>query len=93
MQEYTRQLGDCLMELQQDSSSPILKQLQTWAAEVESLFVSLVLNSPGRLKELSEAKMDEGKLCPPERPPNFYSNLLVCVPVLGSDRFAMSNNS
>ena len=70
------------MELQQDCSSPALKQLQTWVVELESLFCSVVLSSPGRLKEINNCKMDEGRVCSVERPADFYSNLLVRLHLL-----------
>lgn len=77
LQRYAHGLGNCLMELQHDSNSPALKQLQTWVVEMESLFVSIVLSSPGRLKEVNNSRMDEGRVCPADRPADFYPNLLV----------------
>ena len=77
MQKYAHGLGKCLMELQQDCNSPGLQQLQTWVTEMESLFVCIVLSCPGRLKEVNNSRMDEGRVCSADRPSDFYSNLLV----------------
>lgn len=70
------------MELQQNSSSLVLQQLQTWAVEVETLIVSVVLSSPGRMKEFTNSRMDDSTSCSEERPANFYTNLVVRVPYL-----------
>lgn len=80
MQEYARQMGNCLMELQQNSTSALVQQLQTWAVEMQSLIVSVVLSSPGRMKEFNNSRMDDGSSCIKDRPANFYPNLVVSPP-------------
>ena len=62
-QEYTRQLGVCLMELQEDSQSPAKQQLDQWVMEVSSLFAATALSSPNDLKQYHLSKMDEGRIC------------------------------
>ena len=62
-QEYTRQLGVCLMELQDDSQSPAKQQLNRWVMEISSLFAATALSNPNGLKQYHLSKMDEGRIC------------------------------
>lgn len=77
MQEYVKQLTTYLIDLQQDSTSPALAQLQKLGHEMFALVMAMSLQSPKRLKEVKNTRMDTGQMCSDARPANFYANMLV----------------
>ena len=67
-QAYVCQLGSCLVELNDnDIDGPITQKLRQWGRECDALIVGTAFSSPGNLKQLYEAKMDEGKVYPEHR--------------------------
>ena len=82
VQEYVHQLGNCLMDIQQDSSSPALAQLQAYLPEMFASIMVVSLQSPKRLKEMKNTRMDTGQLCSDDRPASFYANMLVSQTLL-----------
>lgn len=76
VQDYAQALGNCLMDIQQDSNSPALKQLRSLVLEWKQLIVSIALTDPVRFKEVMNSRMDEGQPCL-DAPPDLYAKLLV----------------
>ena len=60
MQEYTRKLGICLMELQDSNSFQAEQRLHRWVTEICSVFTAVSLGNPNGLKDFHTYKMDEG---------------------------------
>ena len=71
------------MEMQQDSNSPCVQQLQTWILEMKFLIVSVVLNNSSRLKELYNSRLDQGTVCA-DQPCEFYQKMLVRMPAIAT---------
>ena len=46
---------------------PIIQNLRQWGRECDALIVGTAFSNPGNLKQLYEAKMDEGKVYPGHR--------------------------
>lgn len=90
LQEYTRQLGTCLMELQDDGDTPARQRLERWVSEINSLIVATSLSNPNGLRDFHLSKMDEGCVChDAQHDDSYYYGVMVSKAILCTDILAM----
>ena len=78
MQEYTRKLGACLMEIQDSNSIQAEQRLHRWVIEISSIFTAVSLGNPSGLKDIHTYRMNEDGAQRPLQPDDeHYHSVIV----------------